>query len=124
MAISLISDSLVLLQAVSVIVVAAILISHSPYFMQIIEGRQTRKSQMLLVLFFGLVSIYGSVIGINVLGAIINVRDLGPLVAGLACGPLVGLGAGLIGAAFRLTEGGFTAVACSILVTLAGLFGG
>ncbi len=91
----LISDSLVLLQAVSVIVVAALLISRSRQFTEIIEGRPTKKSQLLLVLFFGLVSIYGSAIGINVLGAIINVRDLGPLVAGLACGPVVGLGAGL-----------------------------
>ncbi len=124
MANSLISDSLVLLQAVSVIVVAALLISRSQPFMDIIEGRTTTKNQLLLVLFFGLVSIYGSVIGINVFGGIINVRDLGPLVAGLACGPLVGLGAGLIGAAFRFSEGGFTAVACSLIVTLAGLFGG
>lgn len=57
-------------------------------------------------------------------GAIINVRDLGPLVGGLACGPVVGLSAGLIGAAFRFSEGGFTALACSIAVTLAGLLSG
>ncbi len=124
MANSLINDSLVLLQAVSVIVVAAILISRSRYFADIIDGRPTRKSQLILVLFFGMVSIYGSVIGINVFGAIINVRDLGPLVGGLACGPVVGLGAGLIGAAFRFSDGGFTALACSIAVTLAGLIGG
>jgi sigma-B regulation protein RsbU (phosphoserine phosphatase) len=124
MAISLISDSLVLLQAVSVIVVAAILISHSRYFTEVMDGRVTWKNQLVLVLFFGMVSIYGTVIGINVFGAIINVRDLGPLVGGLACGPVVGLCAGLIGAAFRFSEGGFTALACSIAATLAGLLGG
>ncbi|MDQ1262502.1 MAG: phosphoserine phosphatase RsbU/P [Euryarchaeota archaeon] len=121
---SLINDSMVLLQAVSVIVVAALLISRSRYFAEIMDGRATWKNRLVLILFFGIVSIYGSVIGINVFGAIINVRDLGPLVGGLACGPVVGLGAGLIGAAFRLSEGGFTAPACSILVILAGLFGG
>lgn len=121
---SLISNSLVLLQAVSVIVVAALLISRSRYFTEVLDGRTTWKSQMVLVLFFGAISIYGSIIGINLLGAIISVRDLGPLVGGLACGPLVGLGAGLIGAAFRFSEGGFTALACSIAVTLAGLLGG
>ncbi len=121
---SFISYSLVLLQAVSVIVVAAILISRSRYFTEVLDGQATWKSQMALILFFGAVSIYGSIIGINMTGAIISVRNLGPLVGGLACGPVVGLGAGLIGAAFRFSEGGFTALACSIVVTLAGLLGG
>jgi phosphoserine phosphatase RsbU/P len=121
---SLINYSVVLLQAVSVIVVAALLISRSRYFTEIMDGRATWKNQLALTLVFGIVSIYGSVIGINVLGGIINVRDLGPLVAGLSCGPVVGLGSGLIGAAFRFSQGGFTALACSIIVTLAGLLGG
>jgi len=124
MANSLISDSLVLLQAVSVIIVAALLISRSRPFKEVIDGRPTAESQMLLALFFGMVSIYGSIIGISFLGAIISVRDLGPLVGGLACGPVVGLGAGLIGAAFRFSEGGFTAPACSIAAALAGIIGG
>ncbi len=121
---SLISNSLVLLQAVSVIVVAALLISRSKYFTEVLDGRATWKSQIVLALFFGAVSIYGTLIGINLLGAIISVRDLGPLVGGLACGPMVGLGAGLIGAAFRFSEGGFTALACGIAAALAGLMGG
>jgi sigma-B regulation protein RsbU (phosphoserine phosphatase) len=124
MANSLISNSVVLLQAVSVIVVAALLISRSRYFTEVLDKRATWKSQLVLVLFFGAVSIYGTVIGINVWGAIINVRDLGPLVGGLACGPVVGIGAGLIGAAFRFSEGGFTAIACSIAAILAGFLGG
>ena len=74
MANSLISDSLVLLQAVSVIVVAALLISRSRYFTEVLDGRATWKSQLVLVLFFGAVSIYGSIIGINMWGAIISVR--------------------------------------------------
>lgn len=121
---SLISNSVVLLQAVSVIVVAALIISRSRYFTEVLDKRATWKSQLVLVIFFGAVSVYGSVIGINMWGAIINVRDLGPLVGGLACGPVVGLSAGLIGAAFRFSEGGFTALACSIAVTLAGLLSG
>jgi sigma-B regulation protein RsbU (phosphoserine phosphatase) len=124
MANSLISDSLILLQAVSVIIVAALLISRSQQFKEVIDGKPSAESQLLLALFFGMVSIYGSIIGISFLGAIISVRDLGPLVGGLACGPVVGLGAGLIGAAFRFSEGGFTAPACSIAVALAGIIGG
>jgi sigma-B regulation protein RsbU (phosphoserine phosphatase) len=46
------------------------------------------------------------------------------MVAGLTCGPLVGLGAGLIGAAYRMTLDGFTVYACSLATVLAGLLGG
>ena len=90
--------------------VGALLISCSRYFTEVLDWRTTWKSQLVLVLFFGAVSIYGNIIGINMWGAIISVRDLGPLVGGLACGPLVGVSAGLIGAAFRYSEGGFTAL--------------
>jgi len=46
------------------------------------------------------------------------------MLAGLLAGPWVGLGAGLIGAAHRLTIGGFTVYSCSIATVFAGLFGG
>ncbi len=121
---SIVGRYIILLQAVSVIIVAALLISRSRYFAEVLEGKPSRKSQLILLLFFGAVSIYGSVIGIDLFGARINVRDLGPLVAGLTCGPLVGLGAGFIGAAFRMTEGGFTALPCSLAVLMAGVLGG
>jgi sigma-B regulation protein RsbU (phosphoserine phosphatase) len=82
------------------------------------------ENQLALILFFGAVSVYGSMIGISYSGAFISVRDLGPLAGGLACGPLIGLGAGLIGGAVRMTMGGFTANACSLATVLAGLAGG
>ncbi|HZD43725.1 MAG TPA: PP2C family protein-serine/threonine phosphatase, partial [Methanomicrobiales archaeon] len=47
-----------------------------------------------------------------------------PIVAGLVGGPLVGVGAGLIGALYRASLGGFTVVPCIIATILAGLFGG
>jgi len=121
---SIVGRYIILLQAVSVIIVAALLISKSRYFAEVLEGRPSSKSQLILLLFFGAVSIYGSIIGIDLFGARINVRDLGPLVGGLACGPIVGLGAGFIGAAFRMTEGGFTALPCSLAVLMAGVLGG
>ena len=58
------------------------------------------------------------------MGAIFNVRDLGPMVGGLVGGPVVGIGAGLIGALYRSSLGGFTVVPCTISTVLAGLFGG
>jgi len=114
----------VLLQMICVIVVVAYLITRTTSFTQVLDGVFNWKGQAILVLLFGALSIYGTESGINILGATANVRDLGPMVGGLACGPVVGLGAGLIGAAARLSLGGFTAVPCALATLLAGLFGG
>lgn len=116
--------SFALMQAMCVIVLAAYLITRSRYFSEVVEGHRTLKNQAVLIVAFGAFSIYGSLIGINVMGAVMNVRDLGPLVGGIFCGPVVGIGAGLIGAAFRTSQGGFTLVPCSLATLLAGLFAG
>jgi sigma-B regulation protein RsbU (phosphoserine phosphatase) len=121
---SILSDSLILLQATCVILVSAYLITRSRYFAEVLNGYRTWKNQLALILFFGAISVYGSVIGISYDRAVISVRDLGPLAGGLACGPLIGLGAGLIGGGVRMTMGGFTADACSLATVLAGLVGG
>jgi phosphoserine phosphatase RsbU/P len=118
------SSLLVLLQLISVIIVAAYLLTRSRIFPEILDGHPALKTQIVMVLLFGALSIYGTLSGIEFMGATINVRDLGPMLAGLLGGPLVGLGAGLIGAAHRMTMGGFTTVPCSIATVLAGLFGG
>jgi len=115
---------LVLLQMICVIIVVAYLITRTASFTQVLDGIFTWKGQATLILLFGALSIYGTESGITILGATANVRDLGPMVGGLACGPVVGLGAGLIGAAYRFSLGGFTAVSCSAATVLAGLFGG
>jgi sigma-B regulation protein RsbU (phosphoserine phosphatase) len=121
---SIVSHSLVLLQATCVILVSAYLITRSRYFAEVLDGHRTWENQIALILFFGAISVYGSAIGISYSGAVISVRDLGPLAGGLACGPIIGLGAGLIGGAVRMTMGGFTADACSLATALAGLAGG
>jgi phosphoserine phosphatase RsbU/P len=121
---AIVSSLLVLLQLIGVIVVVAYLLTRSRIFPEILDGRPAIKTQIIMVLLFGALSIYGTLSGIGFLGAQINVRDLGPMLAGLLGGPLVGLGAGLIGAAHRMTMGGFTVYPCSVATILAGLFGG
>jgi sigma-B regulation protein RsbU (phosphoserine phosphatase) len=116
--------TLILLQMICVIIVFAYLLTRSRLFTEVLGGHPSVKTQVLLTLIFGIISIYGTVSGVEVLGAIINVRDLGPMVAGLTCGPIVGLGAGLIGAAYRMSLGGFTVISCSLATILSGLFGG
>ena len=114
----------VLLEMICVIVVVAYLITRTVSFDQVLNNTATWKNQAILILLFGALSIYGTESGITILGAPANVRDLGPMVGGLACGPVVGLGAGLIGAAYRFSLRGFTAVPCTTATVLAGLLGG
>ena len=118
------SSLIVLLQLISVIIVAAYFLTRSRIFPEILDGHPALKTQIIMILLFGALSIYGTLSGIEFMGATINVRDLGPMLAGLLGGPWVGLGAGLIGAAHRMTLGGFTVYACSFATILAGLFGG
>jgi sigma-B regulation protein RsbU (phosphoserine phosphatase) len=49
---------------------------------------------------------------------------LGPILAGLICGPYVGIGAGLIGAAYRVTLGGSNVLGAAIGPILAGALSG
>jgi sigma-B regulation protein RsbU (phosphoserine phosphatase) len=118
------SGFLPLFQAMCVIVLAAYMVTRSKYFVELISGDASWKNQLILSAFFGALSIYGTAAGISIAGAILNVRDLGPIVGGLTCGPIVGLGAGLIGAVFRYSEGGFTALPCSIAPVIAGILAG
>lgn len=124
MAFLMFDDLLVLIQMICVIVVAAYLLTRCRIFTDVLDGHPSIKAQVLLMLIFGALSVYGTMSGITVLGAPINVRDLGPMVAGLTCGPFVGLGAGLIGAVYRMMLGGFTVYSCSLATVLAGLLGG
>ena len=107
-----------------VIIVVAYLLTRSRSFLDVLDGRASLKLQALLILIFGALSIYGTIAGVEFNGSFINVRDLGPMLAGLLGGPVVGIGAGLIGAAYRMSLGGFTVYPCSIATVLAGLFGG
>ncbi len=121
---SLLTQLNVLIQLMCVIIVAAYILTRSRIFPEVLDNRSTLSTKIILILLFGAMSIYGSVSGINFMGSMVNVRDLGPMLAGLLAGPWVGIGAGLIGAAFRLTMGGMTVYACSLAAVFAGLFGG
>jgi sigma-B regulation protein RsbU (phosphoserine phosphatase) len=115
---------LILLQMACVVAVVAYLLTRSRFFLEFLEGRPSIAASIVTTGVFGLLSVYGTVSGVEVLGAPVNIRDLGPMVAGLACGPVVGIGAGLIGALYRISLGGFTVYACSLATVLAGALGG
>lgn len=113
-----------LIKDAAVVMVVAYFISRSRLYAQARANQASWRSLGLLTLIFGLLSIWGTVSGGQVMNAIVNTRDLGPAIAGLFFGPWVGLGAAAIGAAHRLTLGGPTVAPCVIATLLAGLGGG
>ena len=94
-----------------------------PVFPEILEKKASVRTRIILIIFFGLLSVYGTISGVTLYGAVLNVRDLGPFVAGLCCGPYVGIGAGIIGGIYRWTGGGpymYTGLAAPILAGFLG----
>jgi phosphoserine phosphatase RsbU/P len=124
MAGTILTSLVLLLQLTCVIAVVAYLLTRRRFFPEVLEGRPAVRTQLVLIAVFGALSIYGTVGGVEFMGAIINVRDLGPIVGGLVGGPVVGVGAGLVGALYRASLGGFSVVPCVLATVLAGLLGG
>lgn len=119
----LLNTSLRLFEIICVIAVFAVFIIRSRFFTEILEHRPRAITSFIFVLFYGLVSIVGTVTGIGLFGSIGNVRDIGPMMAGLTCGPVIGLGAGIIGGVFRFLQGGpyqYTGLSAPILCGLLG----
>lgn len=113
-----------LINSMAVISVIAYILSRSRFYDDLLQKKVTWKSRLLIILVFGLLSIYGTLSGFKFMGALANTRDLGPALAGLFAGPIAGVGAGLIGAIHRYSMGGFTEVSCSLATIVAGLVGG
>ncbi len=80
--------------------------------------------RILVMLLFGLLSIYASASAVEVDGALCNCRNLPPLYAGIVGGPVAGIGAALIGGLFRyFVYGGASALPCMLACFLAGIIG-
>jgi sigma-B regulation protein RsbU (phosphoserine phosphatase) len=113
-----------LIHSAAVISVIAYILSRSRFYEDFLAGKITWKIRVLLVIVFGLMSIYGTLSGFAFLGAVANTRDLGPALAGLFGGPIAGVGAGLIGAVHRYSMGGPTGVSCAVATVVSGFVGG
>jgi sigma-B regulation protein RsbU (phosphoserine phosphatase) len=113
-----------LIRNISIFMILAYLLTRIPVFGDVLNRRFSGVNRVILALVFGLVSIYGTMTGIEIFGGIANFRDLGPAVAGLLAGPLVGTVAGLIGGIYRYPLGGVTALPCALAPVMAGLAGG
>jgi sigma-B regulation protein RsbU (phosphoserine phosphatase) len=113
-----------LIQHLSFLMVLAYLLTRIPFFGDLLNRSFTLKNQLLLGLFFGVVSIYGTLSAVEVFGGLAHFRDLGPTIAGLLAGPVAGGVAGLLGGIHRYALGGLTVVPCTVATILAGLLGG
>jgi sigma-B regulation protein RsbU (phosphoserine phosphatase) len=114
-----------LIKTACVVVAFAYIVTRAGFFTEILNKKFNLKNQAILILLFGVLSIFGTYGGLTLpSGAIANIRDLGPMVAGLVGGPLVGLGAGLIGGIHRYFLGGFVCIPCALSTIIAGLLGG
>ena len=113
-----------LVKSMAVVIVVAYLFTRTKLYRQVLDDQLGRRGRLLLVLVFGVFSVWGTLSGVDVNGAIANTRDLGPALGGLIGGPVVGVGAGLIGGAQRLAMGGWTAVPSALGAVAAGAAGG
>ncbi|MBN2187697.1 MAG: SpoIIE family protein phosphatase [Dehalococcoidia bacterium] len=114
-----------LVKTAAVIIVFAYVVTRATFFTEILDKRFTRRNQIIIVLLFGALSVFGTYGGIRLpSGAIANIRDLAPMVAGLIGGPVIGLGVGLIGGVHRYFLGGFVCLPCALATVIAGLMGG
>ena len=121
---AIIQNSITSFMIICVIIVFALVFMRSRWFTEVYEGRIKPSTALLLILFFGILSVFGSSTGLLIFGAAVNVRDLGAMAAGLICGPYIGLGAGIIGGLFRFAQGGpymWTGLSAPIL---SGILGG
>lgn len=82
---------------------------------QILDNGRDAKGHLLLILFFSIISILSTYIGVGVNGAIVNTRAICVLSAGMLGGPVVGMGTAIITGLHRWLSdiGGFTAVSCA-----------
>jgi sigma-B regulation protein RsbU (phosphoserine phosphatase) len=121
---NIIQNSITLFQMICVIIVFAYLFTRSRYFLEVLEKKPSLRTQIILIIVFCILSVYGTISGVSLYGAMLNVRDLGSMMAGLTCGPYIGIGAGVIGGLYRCAQGGPYMYTGLIAPVLAGSLGG
>ncbi|MCK8827343.1 sensor histidine kinase [Natroniella acetigena] len=115
----------ILIKGMSVVAVFAYLLGmQTDLFKRLISRRAKIKTKLILGIFFGLLSLIGTYLGVHILDAYANIRAIGAIVGGVIGGPTVGIVAGFIGGLHRYLLGGFTAFACGLATFLYGIIGG
>ncbi len=113
-----------LFQSLTVIITFAFFLSQVSITRILFNLEESPRKQLLLGVFFGLISIIGTYLGVPINDAIANIRDIGAITGGLFGGPVVGALAGLIGGIHRASLGGFSAYPCAFATISNGLMAG
>jgi len=113
-----------LFQSLTVIITVGFLLTQTPITRFLFNLEQSVKKQIFLGIFFGLISMLGTLLGVRTNDAIANIRDIGAITGGLFGGPIVGAIAGVMGGVHRASLGGFTANSCALATILNGTFAG
>jgi len=103
-----------LFKSMSVIATFAYILSRFSSVKHIFDDNFNKYGKIFLSIFFAVLSITGTFLGIIIMNAYANIRAIGAVMAGIIGGPLVGVSAGLIAGLHRYYLGGFTALACAI----------
>jgi len=113
-----------LFKSMSVIVTFAYALSRINSVKYIFKKDFNKYEKIFLIVFFSVLSILGTYLGIIIMDAYANIRGIGALMGGLLGGPLIGAAVGIIAGLHRFSLGGFTALACAVGTTMTGLIGG
>jgi two-component system LytT family sensor kinase/two-component system sensor histidine kinase LytS len=82
-----------------------------------------KSEKVFLIIFFSVLSILGTYLGIVIMDAYANIRAIGAFMAGLIGGPIIGAAVGITAGLHRFSLGGFTSIACAIGTTITGIIG-
>ncbi len=115
-----------MLERLGLFAILFILLMRFDFFSRLLTGKANRREKLCLAVFFGVMGIGGTYMGVPILNAIANSRVVGVALGSVLGGPLVGFGAGLIagGHRFLIDIGGFTATACGVATIAEGVVGG
>lgn len=115
-----------LLERLGIFAIAFILIMRFDVFKRLLTGKASRYEKLYLSVFFGMLGIAGTYMGVPIQNAIANSRVVGVALGGILGGPLVGFAAGIIAGGHRylIDIGGFTATACGVATIVEGISGG
>ncbi|MHB1687496.1 MAG: LytS/YhcK type 5TM receptor domain-containing protein [Ignavibacteriaceae bacterium] len=113
-----------LLKEIAVFLVIAYLFSKTPVFKLLLTKDFSYRDFLTLYIFFSVMSIVGTYLGVPVNGAIANNRVIGTAIAGLIGGPTLGFAVGFTAGIHRFFLGGFTSIACGFSTMAEGLIAG
>jgi len=80
-----------LLQSLAIIITVAFFLSQTAVSRSLFDLKESPKKQILLGVFFGAISVLGTVLGVQTNDAIANVRDIGAIAGGFSVVLLWGL---------------------------------